>query len=214
MANADVWNAEKTLVTSTFVISANAGGQGAQTGTISSQVYTLTQVPTTLYGVAGALNIGKHYNLFSWNTGWGMMNMDTAFQYQGALSINFYPFRNNKLALGLSGYLHNVNGRRYLNEALSAYINYYPCNRFTVYGNVLFNNGPNITESVAGYIANSIDYTRMRTSIVLAGGLTHNLWVNATVGLEEKHHFTADYKYTYNVFSIGLRYYPRLKSQP
>ncbi len=214
VAKADIWSAEKTIVTSTFVISANNSGQGAQTGTISSQVYTLTQVPKRLYGLAGALNLGKQYRLFSWNTGLGIMDMDTAFQYQGSLSLQLYPLRNNKLVVGATGYLHNVNGRHHINQAWSAFVSYYPCNRFTLYGNVFFNNGPNITESIAGYVANSIDFTRMRSALVLAGGLTQNLWINATLGLEQKHHFTSDYKYMYKVFSIGLRYYPRLKSQP
>ncbi len=211
LAKVDVWKSEKTIVTSTYVISANGSGQGAQTGTLSSQVFTLVQVPTTLYGTTGAINITKNYSKLGWNIGLGMMDMDTAYQYQGSFSMNLYPLRNNKLMIGATGYLHNVNQNKVLNQAWSAYISYYPTNRINLYANVFFNNGPNITEAIGSYISNSIDYTRMRSTFMLSAGLTSNLWLNTTIGWEKKHHFTSDYSYYYTLVSIGLRYFPRIK---
>ncbi|HQQ94292.1 MAG TPA: tetratricopeptide repeat protein [Bacteroidia bacterium] len=213
--NADLKELVTGVLTSTSVISTGTGQPIFPPQQQTVTIYTPYEYETInnkqSYNSIAAIELRHHGVILDVQAGTTFAHFDTTAQFQLNAGLAIYPLQNNRLKLGINLYLHKESVTPVYNMAFAPYLNVYLGSKIHLSLNYYSNTGPNISEYVASFISNSVDYTLQRTTVTLSCALSRNLWLYGTTGLEQKKQIYESFVYNYRIFALGVKMIPGFK---
>ena len=162
----------------------------------------------TSQGAVAAINLSRNRRLFSCSLGFTAAWLDTADQYQVHAGISFYPFKNNRLALGGTIYQHTENGFKTNELAVVPFVSAYVSPKLFLNFSWLNNRGSNIIENMGYGINNSIDFTLDRYALSASYRVFKTVWAYAAYAYESKKHSDELFRYHYQALLLGFKIIP------
>lgn len=158
--------------------------------------------------LAGALTLTRSGRLFNYSIGTTAAYLDTAIQYQLQAGLSYFPFKNNRLATGLTAYHHTESDFRSNELAVVPFISAYVSPKLFLTFTYLNNRGNNIIENTGYVVNNSIDYTGERYSFSASWRVLKKAWIYGLYSYETKMHATELFTYHYHLFLAGFKIIP------
>lgn len=177
-------------------------------GTHTVLVTEVNDSPFTGRLLAGAASISRSFKWVDLRLGTLAARLDTCEQFIGYATLDFFPFRNNRLSLGLTAYSHAEKNFTQSGVAFSPQFSAYLSSKVYLSAGYFQNSGNNIIEGNAYFINNSLDYTRQRLNFILSWNVLPGTWVSVNTVLEIKEHLQDHFAYTYLAVAPGLRFIP------
>lgn len=156
----------------------------------------------------GSLEIKKSISRFDLAVGTTVSNIDTSNQYIHSLSVNYYPFGNNRLSLGGTYFLHTESNYSELNSGTSLFLTMRPIKRFSITVAYLYNQKNNFIEKNGFIVNNSMDFTPSRYSVLASYSFGKHVDLYGLYQFENKTEKVQKFNYHYNTFIIGLKIIP------
>lgn len=160
------------------------------------------------WNIAGAAQLTKHTEWFDFSIGATTSYIDSSAQQAGNAGLVFFPLRNNRLSIGVSGYFHTddqfTTTYGAFSSSLDAVFSKY------LYGSVSYmhNSGPNFIENVGYFVNNSDDNAVSRFSAGLTFRPMGKVAIYGTYAREERYNTSLSSGYNYNIFLFGLKFFP------
>lgn len=156
----------------------------------------------------GSLEIKKCISRFDIALGTTFSTIDTANQYIHSLSVNYYPFGNNRLSLGGTCFLHTESNYSDLNSGTSLFLTVRPIKQLSITGSYLYNQSENIIETNGYVVNNSMDFTPSRYSVLANYSFGKHVSLYGLYQFENKIEKNQNFNYHYNTFIVGLKIIP------
>ena len=158
----------------------------------------------------GSLLIKKSISKFDVTLGSTVANFDTTTQFQGNLSVSYYPFGNNKLFFTGLGIIQNDKKSASYKYAFSPSATCTLFRKLTLSGSYLYNEARFITEQNGYIVNNSNDLTFKRVSFMGIYAFTSRVSFYLLYQLENKSQNNYQLKtttnYSYNNLFGGLKF--------
>ncbi len=207
----------KDSYTATDTISQHPGPPGPQGQPPPKPRKRIIAIPdsaaTQLNFVFSAIVV-KSTTHFDYSIGTALSKYDKVTEYQLSGGLKYYPFSNNRFAIGCIGYAHAQNGSSGYFFAYSPSISFVPVKKLTISADFMQNQRENIVEYL-GYYVNSPQYfTHFRTSVTIQYALSKRMSVYANYGYEQKDAIApvdkpaSNFHFTNNLFLVGIAIIP------
>ncbi len=209
---ADVRNFVPVVNTNTYVVypvgPAGMPPPPAQVVTITTNGLVEQVNAKSTQNYVGAISLTKRTVFADYVLGATAGNFDTTTQVQVMMGANFYPFKNSRFSAGFNAYVHAEQKSPNSSVAITPYINAYLAKKVHLSLSYFNNQGPNISENTGSFVSNSVDYTPQRIAGTVSFELAEGAWLYGTYAYEQKKHLAAGYQYDYNIFVVGIKFFP------
>ena len=155
-----------------------------------------------------SFSLKKSVKKFDYTVGSTVLWLDSLYQFQHDVSATYYPFANNKVAVGAVLYTHTSNAYSQMSFAAVPFVSIKPSSKISMYTSYLYNQRNNIAEWNGALVNNSPDFTSGRFTLNTTFRLSTKLDASVTYQYEmKKAYYTADYNF--NSFFVSLKYKPQ-----
>lgn len=158
----------------------------------------------------GSLMLKKSIKKIELGLGSTFSNTSDTLQHNHFVSISYAPFGNNQLIMGLTNYVHTIDDYATMNNSFTPFV-YFEASPKTAFKLSYLNNmNNNIVEDNGSLVNNAYDLTENRLNILANFRINPKFTLYTIYQSENKKIAYDSSTYKYNVFLLGMKFYPTL----